>query len=78
MINTRKKIVKDKGAAPTQLEDEVATALFDIEVSPGCDIKADLKDVHISQAKEVDMKNRQAVVVYFPFRVWKSVKKIQG
>eukprot|EP00406_Dinophysis_acuminata_P051925 CAMPEP_0179318992 /NCGR_PEP_ID=MMETSP0797-20121207/57227_1 /TAXON_ID=47934 /ORGANISM="Dinophysis acuminata, Strain DAEP01" /LENGTH=44 /DNA_ID= /DNA_START= /DNA_END= /DNA_ORIENTATION= len=44
MINTRKKILKDKGAAPTQLEDEVATALFDIEVSPGCDIKADLKD----------------------------------
>merc|ERR1719148_306310 len=78
MINTRKKIMKDKGAAPTQLEDEVATALFDIEVSPGCDIKADLKDVHISQAKEVEMKNRQAVVVYFPFRVWKSVKKIQG
>mmetsp|Transcript_117015 Transcript_117015/g.331543 ORF Transcript_117015/g.331543 Transcript_117015/m.331543 type:complete len:192 (-) Transcript_117015:50-625(-) len=78
MINTRKKILKDKGAAPTQLEDEVATALFDIEVSPGCDIKADLKDVHISQAKEVDMKTRTAVVVYFPFRVWKSVKKIQG
>mmetsp|Transcript_117014 Transcript_117014/g.331539 ORF Transcript_117014/g.331539 Transcript_117014/m.331539 type:complete len:192 (-) Transcript_117014:17-592(-) len=78
MINTRKKILKDKGAAPTQLEDEVATALFDIEVSPGCDIKADLKDVHISKATEVDMKTRKAVVVYFPFRVWKSVKKIQG
>merc|ERR1712113_136500 len=35
-------------------------------------------DVHISQAKEMELKTRKAVMVYFPFRVWKSVKKIQG
>ena len=32
MLNARKKIVKEKGAAPTDLEEEVAKALFDIEV----------------------------------------------
>merc|ERR1719188_2828433 len=78
MINARKKIVKDKGATPTDLESEVAKALLDIEVSPSSDIKADLRDIYISAAKEVDAKARKAVVVYFPFRVWAAVKKIQG
>ncbi|CAK0810942.1 unnamed protein product [Prorocentrum cordatum] len=78
MINARKKIVKDKGAAPTELEEEVAKALLDIEVSPSSDIKADLRDIYISGAKEVDAKMRKAVVVHFPFRVWGAVKKIQG
>eukprot|EP00747_Dinoflagellata_sp_TGD_P087185 gnl/TRDRNA2_/TRDRNA2_163557_c0_seq19.p1 gnl/TRDRNA2_/TRDRNA2_163557_c0~~gnl/TRDRNA2_/TRDRNA2_163557_c0_seq19.p1 ORF type:complete len:211 (-),score=63.69 gnl/TRDRNA2_/TRDRNA2_163557_c0_seq19:116-694(-) len=79
MFNARKKIIKEKGAAPTELEEEVAKALFDIEVSPSSDIKADLRDIYISQAKEIEVKQgRKAVIVHFPFRVWKAVKKIQG
>eukprot|EP00931_Biecheleriopsis_adriatica_P052564 TRINITY_DN305_c0_g5_i1.p1 TRINITY_DN305_c0_g5~~TRINITY_DN305_c0_g5_i1.p1 ORF type:complete len:194 (-),score=60.31 TRINITY_DN305_c0_g5_i1:25-606(-) len=79
MLNARKKIVKEKGAAPTDLEEEVAKALFDIEVSPSSDIKADLKDIVISGAKEVEVgKGGSAIVVHVPFRVWKTVKKIQG
>eukprot|EP00747_Dinoflagellata_sp_TGD_P087183 gnl/TRDRNA2_/TRDRNA2_163557_c0_seq17.p1 gnl/TRDRNA2_/TRDRNA2_163557_c0~~gnl/TRDRNA2_/TRDRNA2_163557_c0_seq17.p1 ORF type:complete len:210 (-),score=57.18 gnl/TRDRNA2_/TRDRNA2_163557_c0_seq17:88-666(-) len=79
MFNARKKIIKEKGAAPTELEEEVAKALFDIEVSPSSDIKADLRDIYISGAKEIEVKQgRKAVIVHFPFRVWKSVKKIQG
>merc|ERR1712113_548047 len=42
------------------------------------DIKTDLRDIYISAAKEIDLKTRKAVMGYFPFRVWKSVKKIQG
>eukprot|EP00928_Gymnodinium_smaydae_P045981 TRINITY_DN305_c0_g1_i1.p1 TRINITY_DN305_c0_g1~~TRINITY_DN305_c0_g1_i1.p1 ORF type:complete len:212 (+),score=66.76 TRINITY_DN305_c0_g1_i1:60-638(+) len=78
MFNARKKILKEKGAAPTELEEEVAKVLFDIEVAPSSDLRADLKDVQISAAKEVEVKNGKAVVVHFPFRVWKNVKKIQG
>merc|ERR1740129_859589 len=59
MLNARKKILKDKGAAPS-------------------DIKADLRDVCISNAQDVEVKNRTALVIHFPFKVWKSVKKIQG
>merc|ERR1712083_133827 len=70
---------KEKGAAPTELEEEGAKALFDIEVSPSSDIKTDMKDIYMSAAKELDVgKTGKAVVVYFPFRVWKSVRKIQG
>mmetsp|Transcript_73748 Transcript_73748/g.171024 ORF Transcript_73748/g.171024 Transcript_73748/m.171024 type:complete len:193 (-) Transcript_73748:112-690(-) len=78
MLNARKKIVKEKGAAPSELEEEVGKALFDIEVSPNSDIKADLRDIYLSGAKELDVKNLKAVIVYFPFRVWKLVRKIQA
>uniref|UniRef100_A0A7S2JZT1 40S ribosomal protein S7 n=1 Tax=Zooxanthella nutricula TaxID=1333877 RepID=A0A7S2JZT1_9DINO len=78
MLNARKKIVKDKGAAPTELEEEVAKALFDIEVSPSSDIKAEIRDVLISSAQDVEVKNRVALVVHVPFRAWKTVRKIQG
>jgi len=78
MFNARKKILKEKGAAPTELEEEVAKALFDIEVSPSSDIKADVRDLYLSSAQELEVKNRVALVVHFPFRVWKTVRKIQG
>jgi len=77
--NARKKIVKDSGAAPTELEQEVAKALIDIEVSPSSEIKQDVRDIYISGVKEMEVKaGRTALVVQFPFRVWKSVLKIQG
>ena len=79
MINARKKIVKEKGAAPTQLEEEVAKALLDIEVSPSSEIRQDLRDIYICSAKEMEVGvGKVAVVVHCPFRVWKNVKKVQG
>merc|ERR1712194_451405 len=60
-------------------EEEVAKALFDIEVSPSSDIKADVRDIYICGAKEMDSgRNNKAIVVHFPFRVWKTVQKVQG
>merc|ERR1711972_806229 len=58
--------------------EEVAKALFDIEVTPSSDIETDLRDIYISSAQDVEAKNRIALVVHVPFRVWKSVRKIQG
>mmetsp|Transcript_68276 Transcript_68276/g.195875 ORF Transcript_68276/g.195875 Transcript_68276/m.195875 type:complete len:193 (+) Transcript_68276:93-671(+) len=78
MLNARKKILKEKGAAPSALEEEVAKALFDIEVAPASDIKADVHDVVITSAQDLEVKNRTALIVHFPFHVWKTVQKIQG
>merc|ERR1719510_2699225 len=72
------KILKEKGVAPSELEEEVAKALLDLETASQSDIKADLRDVYISNAQDVEVKNRTALIVHFPFRVWKNVKKIQG
>merc|ERR1712113_503293 len=61
------------------LEEEVAKALFDIEVSPSSDIKSEVRDIYINGAKEMDVgRNNKAIVVHFPFRVWKTVQKVQG
>lgn len=78
MLNARKKILKEKGAAPSDLEEEVAKALFDIEVTPSSDIKADVRDICISGTQEQEVKNRIALIIHFPYRVWKHVRKIHG
>ena len=79
MINSRKKIVKESGAAVTDLEEEIAKALFDIEVSPSCDFKAEIKELYVSGATEVQVGNGgSAVIVHFPCRIWNVVKKVQG
>uniref|UniRef100_A0A0G4GI76 40S ribosomal protein S7 n=1 Tax=Chromera velia CCMP2878 TaxID=1169474 RepID=A0A0G4GI76_9ALVE len=82
MFNLRNKIQKTAKAGPvTDLEEEVAKALFEIETSPACEIKADLKDLYISKAREITVSDRgedkKAIVIHFPFRVWKTVKRIQ-
>ena len=60
------------------LKEEVAKALFDLEVSNSSDIKIDLKDVVISNAVDLEVKNRIALIIHVPYRVWKTVRKIQG
>eukprot|EP00439_Symbiodinium_sp_Y106_P018608 s3091_g2.t1 len=65
MLNTRKKLVKDKGATPTELDQEVAKALFDIEVSPSCDIKADLLLKVILDPKDKDKENIESKLPAF-------------
>merc|ERR1712007_323817 len=41
--------------------------------------KQDLRDISISSAKELAVNtNQKAVIVHFPFRVWKTVQKVQG
>merc|ERR1711964_660363 len=43
------------------------------------EIKADLRDIVFSAAKEVEVKSgRICAVIFVPYRVWKTVKKIQG
>nr|ADV03015.1 ribosomal protein S7 [Karlodinium veneficum] len=78
MLKT-KKLVKDSGAPATDTEKDVAKALFDIEVSPTSEIKAEVRDIYITGVKEMEVSKagKTALVVQFPFRVWKVVRKIQ-
>jgi small subunit ribosomal protein S7e len=79
MANARSKIVKRNDESPSDLELEVAKALFDIEVSPSCDFKAEMKEIVISSAEELEVKaGRKAVIVHFPYKSWRVVSKIHG
>ncbi|PXF48605.1 40S ribosomal protein S7 [Gracilariopsis chorda] len=71
------KIQKEKGAEPEPFEKNVAQALADLEAS-GSEIKAELKELFISAAKEVECAGgKTAVVIFVPYRLLQKFHKIQ-
>jgi len=75
MSTARSKIVKATGE-PTEIEDQVAQALFDL--SQNSDFKAELKNLHFSAVRQVDLSaGRKALVVFVPVKLLKGFHKIQ-
>jgi len=75
MSTARQKIVKATGE-PTELEDQVAQALFDLGQSS--DLKADLKNLHIAAARQVELQQgRKALVLFVPYKLLKGFHKVQ-
>ncbi|MQM12693.1 hypothetical protein Taro_045608, partial [Colocasia esculenta] len=76
MFTARKKIVKEKSLEPTEFEDFVAQALFDLE-NTNNELKSDLKDLFINSATQVDVAaDKKAVVIHVPYRLRKAFRKI--
>ncbi|CAI9777696.1 unnamed protein product [Fraxinus pennsylvanica] len=76
MYTALQKIHKDKDAEPTEFEESVAQALFDLE-STNQEIKSDLKDLYINSAMQIDVSgNKKAVVIHVPYRLRKAFRKI--
>ncbi|KAG1672631.1 hypothetical protein FOA52_002112 [Chlamydomonas sp. UWO 241] len=72
-----RRIVKEKGAAPDAFEESVGQALFDLGAT-NSELQADLKDLYITGAREVDVHaNRKSIVVNVPYRLLKAFRKIQ-
>jgi small subunit ribosomal protein S7e len=79
MFNPRSKVSKKGNQTPTELENEVAKALYDIEVAQNSTLRAELKDVVIRKAEEIDASNgKKIVLITFPYRSWRSVKPAQA
>ncbi|XP_008227922.1 PREDICTED: 40S ribosomal protein S7-like [Prunus mume] len=75
MYTSRKKIHKDKDAEPTEFEESVGQAIFDLEANS--DLKSELKDLYINSAVQVDVAgNRKAVVIHIPYRLRNAYRKI--
>ncbi|KAJ6407854.1 hypothetical protein OIU84_011209 [Salix udensis] len=55
MFTTKKKIQKDKDAEPTEFEETVAQALFDLE-NTNSELKSDLKDLFINAFRKVHLR----------------------
>ncbi|CAI0389966.1 unnamed protein product [Linum tenue] len=76
MYTSRQKIHKDKDVEPTEFEETVAQALFDLE-NTNSDLKSELKDLYINSAVQMDVSNnRKAVVIHVPYRLRKGFRKI--
>ncbi|KAF5734527.1 40S ribosomal protein S7-like isoform X1 [Tripterygium wilfordii] len=78
MFSAQNKIRKDKDAEPTEFEESVAQALFDLE-NTNQELKSDLKDLFINSATQVDIpKNKKAVIIHVPYRLRKAYRKIHS
>ncbi|CAN6337961.1 unnamed protein product [Urochloa humidicola] len=76
MFTARSKIQKDNGVEPTEFKDTVAQVFFDLE-NGNQELMSDLKDLYINGALQMDVSgNRKAVIIYVPYRLQKSYKKI--
>ncbi|KAG8037186.1 hypothetical protein GUJ93_ZPchr0639g33710 [Zizania palustris] len=77
MYTAKKKIQKDKGLEPSEFEDSVALAFFDLE-NGNQELKSELKHLYINNVVQMDVAaNRKAVVIHVPYRLRKAFKKIQ-
>merc|ERR1711871_320022 len=73
-----KKIYKNDNAPLNDLEEQVAKALVELEVTSK-DLSADLRDLYICTAKEIEtVNNKKALIVFVPFKLHKKFQKIQS
>lgn len=55
------KIIKSGGAEPDQFETQVAQALLELEMNS--DLKAQLRELHITKAREIELNNKKVNIV---------------
>merc|ERR1712085_48910 len=78
MFTARQKIKKERGAQPSDLENQVAQAFVDLEINNE-ELRPTLKNLHIVAAREVRVNNSTAaIVVFVPYRLRELEKKFSG
>lgn len=71
------KLVKPGDQKPTELETQVAQTLLDLETST--DLKAQLRELHITGAREVEISGgKKAIILFVPVPQLRSFQKIQS
>lgn len=79
MFNARNKIIKKDDQKPTQLEEEVAKGLFDLEMK-NKNLKDQLIQVFVAHAEQILYKQRdgtqaKAILVQVPYRSLNAFRK---
>ena len=73
-----KKIYKSKDETPTELEEAVAKALSELEVSSK-EMQSELRDLFFLSAKQIDLtQGKAALVIFVPYRFHGRFQKLQS
>ena len=74
-----KKVFKANDEALSPLEEQIARAFVELEMTSK-DLSAELRELHFTSAKEVaiSVTNKQAYVIFVPYRQHAKFKKIQS
>jgi len=77
MYSTRAKIIKADGERPDEFESSISQAIIELEAS-NADLKAHLREVYITSAKEVDCgQGKKAIIIFVPVPQITAFHKIQ-
>ncbi|KFB49889.1 hypothetical protein ZHAS_00017918 [Anopheles sinensis] len=69
------KVVKAGGAEPDAFETQIGQAILELEMNS--DLKPQLRDLHITRAREIEFNNKKAIVIYVPVPKQKAFQKVQ-